>query len=69
MITGHKVERCPFCRAPQAYLHIRGGSVSSVQVRCGRCGAEGPEAKSESEAVGKWNENGGRKGSKDGNRK
>ncbi len=67
MITGHKVEMCPFCRATQAYLHIRKGSA--VQVRCGRCGAEGPEAKSESEAVEKWNKNDGMSGSKDGNRK
>lgn len=22
MITGYKLERCPFCKAPQEYLHI-----------------------------------------------
>ena len=68
MITGYKLERCPFCKATQAYLHIR-RDLRYLQVRCGKCGAEGPEAKSESEAVEKWNENGGRKGSKNGNRK
>ena len=59
MITGYKLERCPFCKATQAYLHIR-RDPRYVQVRCGRCGAEGPEAKSVDEAIDKWNRNAGK---------
>lgn len=64
MITGYKVERCPFCKAPQAYLHFR---RNPWQVRCGMCGSEGPEAMSVDEAIDKWNRN-TRKEKKDGNR-
>ena len=67
MITGYKLERCPFCKATQAYLHIR-RDPRYTQVRCGRCGAEGPEAMSVDEAIGKWNRN-TKKEKKDGNRK
>ena len=54
MITGYKLERCPFCKAPQAYLHLR-KSVRDIQVRCGKCGAEGPSAQTDEAAVEKWN--------------
>ena len=67
MITGYKLERCPFCKATQVYLHIR-SDPRYVQVRCGRCGAEGPEAMSVDESIGKWNRN-TKKEKKDGNRK
>ena len=54
MITGYKVDRCPFCVAPQAYLHLR-KSVREIQVRCGKCGAEGPSSQTEEGAIEKWN--------------
>lgn len=67
MITGYKLEMCPFCKATQAYLHIR-SDPRYTQVRCGRCGAEGPESMSVEEAIDKWNRN-TRKDKKDGNGK
>ena len=54
MITGYKVDRCHFCGAPQVYLHLR-KSVQEIQVRCGKCGAEGPSAQTEEDAIEKWN--------------
>lgn len=65
MITGYKLERCPFCKAAQACLRL---SRNPWQVRCVRCGAEGPEAKSVDEAIDKWNSY-TRKEKKDGNGK
>ena len=56
MITGYKVDRCPFCKATQSYLNIR-RDPRYTQVRCGICGAEGPEAMSVDEAIDKWNRN------------
>lgn len=67
MITGYKLDRCPFCKATQEYLHIR-QDPRYTQVRCGRCGAEGPEAMSVDEAIDKWNRN-TKKEKKDGNGK
>lgn len=54
MITGYNVDRCPFCGAPQAYLHL-GKSVRDIQVRCGKCGAEGPSAQTNEDAIERWN--------------
>lgn len=62
MITGCKLERCPFCKSTQAYPHLR---KSPCQVRCGTCGAEGPEAQSVDDAIDRWNRLNG-KAKKDG---
>ena len=60
MITGHKVEPCPRCRAGQAFLHLH--KEAPCLVRCGKCGAMGPVRQNADEAVAGWNrESEGRK--------
>lgn len=54
MITGYKVVPCTFCGARQEYLHLH--TKKPCIVRCGRCGAKGPEAETPDEAVAAWNE-------------
>lgn len=52
MITGFVVFECPFCKAKQADLHLR--TKAPCFVRCGRCGAHGPNSTSPKEAVIRW---------------
>lgn len=54
MITGYKVRACSFCGAAQPFLHLR--VEKPCVVRCGRCGAQGPESETPDEAVQAWNE-------------
>lgn len=56
MITGFKVDPCPFCKRNQAHLHLmqlRSMSQSYVRCICGACGPDGSDAES---AVKRWNE-------------
>lgn len=54
MIVGFTTAGCPFCHAEQPFLHLH--TKPPCLVRCGRCGARGPLARTPDEAVGRWNE-------------
>lgn len=53
MVTGYELARCAKCGSGLPWLHLR--TKPPCQVRCGRCGATGPCAENEHEAVELWN--------------
>jgi hypothetical protein len=56
IIDNADVEKCPFCKNADkdSMLWTAGASRWKVQVRCS-CGAAGPAAQSNAEAVKLWN--------------
>ncbi|MHC4560719.1 MAG: Lar family restriction alleviation protein [Planctomycetota bacterium] len=48
------VKECPYCRSPRTFIQDQTEGMYSIE--CDSCGATGPSADSEIEAIDVWNE-------------